>query len=528
MNEKKPELFEAPLGTNEPEKPKTFKPTQELPEGKKRRPPVEVAPQAKEHHRNLVITEMSWKNYGCLTFEEKIRIDGKNAFFVGQSGIGKTSVALLLLKAITTSGTIIKTGEKRGFIKCLLGEEYQAPGEIPREISVKRTSEWDDEKQKQIERVTIVDNAGTFRNMSDIVAIVSKIAVNPLSPVFALDNRQEKTVVRLLKNAIIPEDIGYEIEDLLILLGRANEKKNRWTAEVKKEGEIILPEKVEPVDVGGTSDQIKEIEADHVRITEIENSIIPIEAKKEKALSKVIDLEDDIGERAEKIDQLKAEIKELEALQVDWELQVKSQNEHIEGIDKEIDLVEESLKEPENQKQQPRLDELYKTLSKANETNENATKYNVAVEKLARKNKKKSILARCDRRHKDLEALKSRAIHKATWPIPEMGIVNGLISYRGIPFTDCSGSEGDLLKSVLAALEMKRELDSGSSRLANVFYDGVESMSEEHLQESIALFNSLGIRVIMAQMKNDGSEVFTCEIEDLRSPTQEEIENRTE
>lgn len=391
----------------------------------------------------------------------KMVLDGKNLHIAGDVSEGKTTAVNAMWEILTKSQDSIAHGERKGIIKIKLGA-----GE--RTIFAERVTS--KTKSGINSTVRIFNENGDKVSARDFNQMISSLAVNPHK---IKDMPPGEQVQALLKSAKVDGDIPQLERDIF---AKEQERLDAYRDmnNAKPTGE--RPNKAERVNVNELLTQLDEAEV--------------VNKDNQHKRSLLDDRQSDKVSIEEEIKTIQAKLAELKTEQKDID----------ERIAKGKAIVAD-LKDADT-------GSIRASLASATETNDNAIAYESYVQAVENHLKLDNKHHACDDAVKKLKDQKTQALEGAQWPIDGLAIVEGQIYYNDCLLENLGESEQML---VCAALAMN---DILAHDIRVVRMDGIESMSETHMQKLVEIFNGHGIQVLSTRVSRGDTVEGEIEIVD--------------
>jgi hypothetical protein len=380
----------------------------------------------------------------------RVNLEGKNLHVAGDVAAGKTTSIDALWDILTKGADTLRHGTRKGVIRVKL-----AGGD--REILAERVT------TAKTSSVKIFDESDRKISVKEFNMMISSLSVNPHK---IKDMTPKDQVEALLRSAKVGVDLNAmdetisEKETLRLALHRDAEK-------AKPAGD--RPPKVERVNVATLINKLGEAE-----ITNKENAAV--RESMQALYNESGQITDEKASVAAQITEMQARLKELDDLQAKSEQKIIQAEEVVENLeDEDTQAIKEQI-------------------SSAEEINSKAVAYDQWVEAEQEWHGYEEERQSCDEEIKDLREEKKQALEAAEWPIEGLSISGGEIYYEGNLLENLGESEQML---VCAALAMN---DILAHDIRVVRMDGVESMSEDHMQKLVDLFNGHGIQVLSTRV----------------------------
>ena len=419
----------------------------------------------------MKILKLEIQNYRRISALE-LNLDGKNFAVAGGTGQGKTTVISSLWEALKKVGDPVKHGEDKGKIRITLGD-----GET--EVFVTRGF------KGASAPLTVLTSKGETVSAAEFAEWFCELGSNPHK---IMDMKPTEQAAALLSAVVLPEGVDLDALDA----GRLFQTERRLTLHrlgheaAGRVGEE--PEKVDPVDIVPLIAEERAGQEVNDQRAEADRLATHAEETAESWVG-------DVDRKRAALEVAKRELAESE--------------KSLGSARKESgDLVEKYNKLPD----EVDLAEVRARLTEAHNLNAGAVDWDnwssreLACQEIRRDWKK------ADDEVKRLDREKAEALNSAEWPLDELDIVDGVVTFRETPLDQCGHSEIMLVCGALAAASISRH------KLRVVRMDGVESMSRPDFEQLSNIFDHAGIQVLSSRVSRGDVEDGEIEIVDGAAP----------
>jgi hypothetical protein len=377
-------------------------------------------------------------------------LNGDNLHVAGNVSEGKTTAISALWEILTKSQDSVSHGERKGVIKIKLAGGGKTL--FAERVNTAKTS-----------TLRIFNENGDKLSAKEFNQMISGLAVNPHKIKEMSPQEQVHTLLRSAKVSVDMQKLDEDInqKELERLDAHRDVERSRPTGD--------KPPKVERINVSELIDELEKFETVNRDNQKHRDSLSSLTSEGTKIESDIAELEVRLKELSEKKKEISGRIKKGE------DFVSKLKDEDTQGIKAKIADAESINNQAI----------AYESWVKANKTHEQNEKEHQKLDDDVKK----------------LKAQKKEALEDAEWPIEGLSIMDGQIYYDQSLLENLGESEQML---VCAALAMN---DILAHDIRVVRMDGVESMSEEHLEKLVSMFNGHGIQVLSTRVsRGDISE----------------------
>lgn len=392
-----------------------------------------------------------------LTNYKKIRslilnIDGDNLAVTGTTGQGKTTVISALWELIEMVGEPITNGEAKGKIKITLSDGQK-------KVYAERKF------TQKTKTINIIDSEGKKVSVAEFKNWFSSLADNPQD---LLNLSDAKLMEKLAASVQFPAGFDLKQVEYGLACKIADREELATTISALEKNLGVKPEKVVAVDTVALMQELQTVQDLDKKYTETEENV-------DKAIAR-------IGAIDAEILTLQAEKKKL----VDWK---PGTQQWLKETIVDVAAVQNKI-------------------NNIAADNVKAATYTTWINKEADLNAKKTNRATVIEHIKTIKKQLKDGLEDAKWPLQGLSIVEGVVHYKNVPFSQAGDSEKMLICGILAAEQIK------DSTLKVVRMDGIESMSIPDFEFLKNFFNAKGIQVLSTRVARGSAEPGELIIQD--------------